>query len=221
MSSAIQFPHASLQESKSLSSSRRQRLRDILFACGIRVFYSLLHNFWSRMKATLRSIFAILSQVHVYSSNFVVYYPCSFRNCLKITSPTISHEIRLVSTTRSFTWCEMPKIFARNIFLLVAQFGTLLGFFLGQRLIPFVHEITVIFHHTGNSLQMSFSSGHTKFPNRGRTNTFLTCASEHYPANLRSVNAQLLAQSCLSNWKTGLEPRPMCNDIHTQSNLVN
>jgi hypothetical protein len=52
-------------------------------------------------------------------------------------------------------------------------------------------EIIVIVHGTENSAQMSFSSAHKKFQNQGRTNVFLTLASEHYAANLRGVNAQL------------------------------
>jgi hypothetical protein len=67
-------------------------------------------------------------------------------------------------------------------------------------------KITVIVHHAGNSLQMSFSSAHTEFPNQGRTNVFLTHANEHYAANLRSVNAQLRAQSFLSNQNTEDKP---------------
>jgi hypothetical protein len=59
-------------------------------------------------------------------------------------------------------------------------------------------KITVIVHHAGNSAQMSFSSTHTKFPNQGRTNAFLTHANELYAANLRGVHAQLCAQSCPS-----------------------
>jgi hypothetical protein len=57
-------------------------------------------------------------------------------------------------------------------------------------------KIIVIVHHVGNSAQLSISSTHTKFPNRGRTNAFSTCTNEHYTANVRSVklssvNAQL------------------------------
>ncbi len=62
-------------------------------------------------------------------------------------------------------------------------------------------KIIVIVHHVGNSAQLSISSTHTKFPNRGRTNAFSTCTNEHYTANVRSVklssvNAQLWYQSC-------------------------
>jgi hypothetical protein len=64
-------------------------------------------------------------------------------------------------------------------------------------------KIIVIVHHTGNFSHMSFSSTHTKFPNKGRTNAFLTHANEHYEANLGGVNAQLRAQSCLTNKNTG------------------
>ncbi len=38
-------------------------------------------------------------------------------------------------------------------------------------------RIIVLVHHVGNSAQMSFSSANTKFPNRCRTNTFLTRAN--------------------------------------------
>jgi hypothetical protein len=60
-------------------------------------------------------------------------------------------------------------------------------------------KIIVIVHNEGNSAQMSFSSTHTKFPNQGQTNAFLTCANEHYAANLGSVSAQLRTQGCPSN----------------------
>jgi hypothetical protein len=78
------------------------------------------------------------------------------------------------------------------------------GFFFGQRLIRLCIKIIVIVHHAGNSTQMSPSRTHTKFPNQGWTNLFLTrTANEHYAANLRGVNAQLRAQSCSSNQNTG------------------
>jgi hypothetical protein len=60
-------------------------------------------------------------------------------------------------------------------------------------------KIIVIVHDAGNSAQMSFSSTHTKFSNRGRTSAFLMRANEHYAANLGGVNTQLRAQSCPSN----------------------
>jgi hypothetical protein len=50
---------------------------------------------------------------------------------------------------------------------------------------------------------MSFSSAHTEVPNSGDTNAVLTLANKHYTANLRGVNAQLCAQSWLSNQNTG------------------
>jgi hypothetical protein len=64
-------------------------------------------------------------------------------------------------------------------------------------------KIIVIVHHLENSGQMSFSSAYTKFPNQGRTNAFVTRANEHYATSSRGVNAQLRAQSCPSNQKTG------------------
>jgi hypothetical protein len=51
-------------------------------------------------------------------------------------------------------------------------------------------KIIVIVHQAGNSVQMSFSSAHKKFPNQDHTNAFLTSANKHYVANLRGVNAQ-------------------------------
>jgi hypothetical protein len=64
-------------------------------------------------------------------------------------------------------------------------------------------KITVIVHLVGHSAQMSFSSAHTKFPNQGSTNAFLTGANEHYGANSGGINTQLGAQSCPSNQNTG------------------
>jgi hypothetical protein len=59
-------------------------------------------------------------------------------------------------------------------------------FFLGQRLILFVRE-----NFCNGASRRRFPSNEffkraysTKFPNRGRTNAFLTCANEHHAANL-------------------------------------
>jgi hypothetical protein len=57
---------------------------------------------------------------------------------------------------------------------------------MGQQLILFVRDNIVIVHHAANSKQMSFSSAHMKFANRGCTNTSFMRANEHYAANLRS-----------------------------------
>ncbi len=112
-----------------------------------------------------------------------------------------------VLTTRPFTWCQTPKILARNVFLVV-QFGILCGdfFFRARDWFCSCMKIVVVVDHARNSAQMRFSSAHAKFPNRGSTNAFffdvhkwtLTCK-----ANFRGVNAQLRAQSCPSNWNTG------------------
>jgi hypothetical protein len=93
-------------------------------------------------------------------------------------------------TTWPFTRCQTPKILAGNVFFLVARFEILWGdfFFWASNWFRLCVKIIVIVHHVGNSAQMSFSSAHTKFPNWGRTSAFLTCANEHYAANLRGVN---------------------------------
>jgi hypothetical protein len=92
--------------------------------------------------------------------------------------------------SRSFTWYQKLKILAHNIFWLhgLESYGE---FFMGKRLIPLVHENCCNCDSQGKSTQMSSSSTHTKCPNRGRANTFLTCTNEHYAANLCGVNAQL------------------------------
>ncbi len=69
---------------------------------------------------------------------------------------------------------------------------------------PLCVKIIAIVYHAGNSVQMSFSSVHAKFPNQCHTNAFLTCANELYAAKLNGVNAQLCAQSCPSNGNTVL-----------------
>ncbi len=63
--------------------------------------------------------------------------------------------------------------------------------------------IIVIVHQARDSVQINFSSLHTKFPNQGRTNAILTLANEHYAANSRGVNAQLRTLSCLSDQNRG------------------
>jgi hypothetical protein len=107
-------------------------------------------------------------------------------------------------TTRPFTRCQTPKILVHNVFFGCGGWNPLRNPF---RLCV---KIIVIVHHMRNSARMSFSSAHTKFPNQGRTNVFLTCTNEHYAANLRGVNAVLGTQSCLSDRNMGQKMTRKC-----------
>ncbi len=99
-----------------------------------------------------------------------------------------SYHITRVSTTWPFTQCQTAKIIARNAFCQLRSSESYEGrtepnhmrkfCFMGQRLILFVRENYCNCASLGNSAQMSFSSAHTKSPNWGRANAFLTRANE-------------------------------------------
>jgi hypothetical protein len=77
------------------------------------------------------------------------------------------------------------------------------NFILDQQLIQFVRENYCNCASCRKFHANEFFKNASKFPNGCHTNTSLTCANEHYAANLH-VNAQLGAQSCPSNQNRGL-----------------
>jgi hypothetical protein len=88
-----------------------------------------------------------------------------------------------ISTGQPLTWCQTPKILARNDFLLLRGLESYGEYFFGQQLIPYEPENYCNCASRRIFKAKSFSSMHMKFPNPESTNTFLMRTNEHYTGN--------------------------------------